>query len=327
MRIVTRLNNNPWGLTSLESISRFEHNDIFHVFDVFSDSYLDEVFKEKGQPRYIVSDCYTRFNSKYNVFCCPFSSSAEIDSRAKKLTLSKQQLITNTANFCIDKKRIPRFLCIKLVEIFGINTCYLWSGDGAVEDLSKILYELKSCPGLLTEDQKSILLSPISIDPSPFPDTSDKVQYFYNGVLDVYNNTAVSLITESIDYEQAAIFTEKTFRSILGLNFPIWIGGHHQANEWKKLGFDIFSDVIDHSYQYYPTLIERSYYAFRLNQHILLNLDQAQDLRIRYWDRLLNNREKLVNQELGRACQNIIQTWPQDLREAVNQLVNLPIIF
>lgn len=335
MRIITRLPNNPFGLVSLDQIDKFEKNDIFHLFDSFDDTVLSKMFDVKGLPKYIINDCHTFFESnEYKIFCCPFSTSAEVDKFIPKIKFNTSKRINNISNFMINKKRISRFLCIKFVEMFNLDVNYSWSGNGRTEDLTAIINELKTLPGLFSNQNINFILKPlelsknwIEIEDKNFPLDEINLCNWENGISKIFEETGISLITESLNFHRAAQFSEKTFFSMLGMNFPIWIGGLNQPKEWEKLGFDIFSDIIDHSYQDRYTLIERCFYAFKLNLKLLTDFDLVQELRISNWERLQNNKKKLANRHLYKSCCQIIESWPIDLQPAAKILANLPISF
>ncbi|NBO23558.1 PepSY domain-containing protein, partial [bacterium] len=105
--------------------------------------------------------------------------------------------------------------------------------------------------------------------------------------------SAVSLISEPHGDLTASVFTEKTIFAIMGLTFPIFVGGVGNADYLKKVGLDVFDDIIDHSYQFLPTLAERCYYALKNNIKILTDLNLAKQLRTKNLDRLLKNRDLL----------------------------------
>lgn len=241
--------------------------------------------------------------------------------------------------FNINKKQINRFLLIKLVEWFKFkNFCYTWSGIGDTADMQHIIREFdcvdESSP-VLDSGLRSFLLSPITM-PKNFIKVfsaqhhTDFAVVNYGTNLETWKSfvatmsydSAVTLIAESVQYDHAMMFTEKTLHSVLGLTFPIWIGGYQQAMEWKKLGFDTFEDVIDHSYQHYGTLIERIYYAFVLNRDILSDLELASTLRARHMDRLLANRQLVLENQLSRAVIDCIQQMPTEIQDLIekNQL-------
>jgi hypothetical protein len=132
------------------------------------------------------------------------------------------------------------------------------------------------------------------------------------------SNSAISIITESVWTQHATTFTEKTLYSVLGMTFPIWVGGVNSATCWKNKGFDIFDDVIDHSYQNLPTLLERCFYAFYLNKDILTDFEKVSTLRKQKLGRLANNRNLLTSGTFRKYNQKEIQKWPNDLQELAN---------
>ena len=109
-------------------------------------------------------------------------------------------------------------------------------------------------------------------------------------------SSAVCLLTESFsNHQKNYTFTEKTLYGILGLNFLIWAGNYGQAQVAKSMGIDIFEDVIDHSYQYENTIFERCYFAIQRNLEILTNLEYAKHIRFENSDRLISNRNYMLN--------------------------------
>ena len=131
------------------------------------------------------------------------------------------------------------------------------------------------------------------------------------------SNTAVSLIGETADFQKSSVLTEKTLYAIMALNFPLYIGGYGHADQLTRMGFDVFDDVINHSYQYKKTLFERCYYAFYDNLDLLSNLTLASALREQHLDRLVSNRSKLYQGQLSTAVANDISTWPESLRTTI----------
>jgi len=184
----------------------------------------------------------------------------------------------------------------------------------------------------LDQATKSFMLSPIKLEKrfiefsSPTLSTCSVRDYggnkwaWENGLNNMFLSSAISLITESLRFEKAAAFTEKTIYSVLGLTFPIWVGGYNQATEWKNIGFDVFDDIIDHSYQSHDTLIERCYYAFANNLDLLSNKDKSAKLRLLCKDRLLKNRKLLLNNHLGIIANNKISTYPQELQLCMSKI-------
>jgi hypothetical protein len=115
------------------------------------------------------------------------------------------------------------------------------------------------------------------------------------------------------------VFTEKTAYAILGRTFPLWVGGGiEQAEKFEQMGFDVFRDIIDHSYQHCPTLIERCYYAFERNLPLLSDYKYARKIREKCIDRLESNRQLLMNKQVDKFCQQQFMQWPTALQQATN---------
>lgn len=318
--------------------------NIIHIYDQFDQSLIDEIILNHPETDCIVSDhivyenCYNFFGRQF--VGLPIFLINELRSSILPCVDSVESLITEkTCNFIVNKKQINRFLCIKLAEWFELKCNYTWSGVDNSFDMSEIINELNNdvTTTPFTDNCRSFLLGPITT-PSRFvggafkmpPGLTNDIRIhnyggsgpaWKNGLNQVFLTSAVSLITESVRFQKLAILTEKTGYSVLGCTFPIWVGGFNQAQQWKSFGFDIFEDIIDHSYEQYPTLIERCYYAFKKNLHILTDLEMAKKLRLENMNRLLNNRELLINNHLSDAVFQRINDLPCDLKDGVTIVV------
>jgi len=304
---------------------------ILYVWDTIDDEMLSTIIDHYGTPKYIFMDSASCYQSKFNnVYFVDAWLEAEILMWEKnKLVIETSPIITtHIANFQINKKQINRFLTIKLCEIFDVVVDYTWSGIGSTFDLSYIIAEKQKLNDHNIDLFWNQILSPIHQFDKKWIDVNDKqiftssvVNYGKNyqvwnaGLNKIMSSTAVSLITESVWTQTAATFSEKTAFSLLALTFPIWIGGYNMATEWKNKGFDIFDDIIDHSYERMPTLLERCFYAFYLNKDILTDVALAKELRSKHMDRLVNNRDRLTSDNLKKYNRKIISTWPEELQQ------------
>jgi hypothetical protein len=216
-------------------------------------------------------------------------------------------------NFMINKKQINRHLLLKLVEWGNLSSYqYTWSGIGSNFNMSGVLdhFDLLEKHVDVNKFRSHMLLPVSKILPcfvhkdssvndsihnnlSSFVDVGNTGWVWDNVVGNIFSKSAVSLISESVAYEKIINFTEKTLYSILGLTFPIWIGGYRQAELWKQHGFDTFDDVINHDYQYYDTLLERCFYAIHDNLQILTDLKYARYTKQQHILRLKQNRDNL----------------------------------
>jgi hypothetical protein len=327
---IIHIRNNPTADITSDSV--------VWVNDVFSKDELDNMLHGQ-QPAYVVNDHFvTTELLNYQVYCAPFYLANSANFIVKNLPEKQEYQTQYTFNFMINKKQINRFLCMKLVELFGLtNYNYTWSGVDSRFDMTDILNELNylgsSSP--LTPEQVSFLLSNITIPARfinqidennnnsylKFSNTSDS---WNGGLNNIFASSAVSLITESLSFQKSIVFTEKTAYALLGKTFPIWIGGGiNQAQKFEQMGFDVFHDVIDHSYQFYDTLIERCYYAFERNLDILTNYEYSCKIRESMMHRLDLNQQLLKNKQVDIFCKQQISQWPRELQQAISEeLIN-----
>ena len=91
--------------------------------------------------------------------------------------------------------------------------------------------------------------------------------------------------------------TEKTFKAFLLRQIPIWFAVPGLVAEIRKLGFDLFDDIVDHSYDSdyneHQRITSVTTQLRRLDQ--TLNLQQCQQLRNDLWSRLNRNFELVMD--------------------------------
>lgn len=306
------------------------NNNILHVWDTIDDKTLDRIIAMYGRPKYIVMDSFSYYKTSIDI---PVHYvDAWIEQQLKELesmnVVHIDNITTNyTSSFLINKKQINRFLAIKFCEIFDINPNYTWSGIDNNFDLTHLIQEKQQLDDSLIDQHWAEILSPISkfekrwhSSPGEISNNSSVINYGNNVELwnqhfnKVVSTSAISIITESVSTQTATTFSEKTIYAVLGLTFPIWVGGMHSAEYFKNKGFDVFDDIIDHSYQNLPTLLQRCFYAFYLNRDLLTNLDKAAALRAQNLDRLINNRNLLTSATFRKYNKTMIQQWPNNLQ-------------
>lgn len=333
-------------------MGRISDQDVVHCYDYVDPAIMADMIQNQGRPKYVTGDFFLDFKHGLNIDYrgAPLWLETQIE-RWKNLDWHQDIQTDHCFNFMVNRKQSNRFLLIKLVEALELKSYdYTWSGHGREFNLDRALREFGEfgSTDLLTPLQKSVLLSPITLQPK-FIDTSvdpdvaisnphvrpispntthipDNKWPWDHGLDQMFLHSAVSLISETHEFDHGPAYTEKTLYSVFGLTFPIWIGGYCQPCNWNKIGFDTFDDVIDHSYQDRSTMIERCVMAFKKNFKLLTDINYASDLRIRCRGRLLANRERLLAGQLTQFNQSRVDSWPDDLREFVPAIMsNLPI--
>jgi hypothetical protein len=333
MRVISTL---VYG-AHLERINSIPSDSVLHINDAFTQEMLDYYF-QKGQPAYVVNDHYSSIElANTNCFALPLFA----ESQAKKIrSLSLPTVETNNCfNFIVNKPQVNRFLCLKLVEWFELQDYnYTWSAFDCNFGMEKIINEIAGLGtnSEITPECKNYIISPVVVPKKTLYKTEQNgnnnivvdggvntgTNKTWNEGLDkIFTHSAISLITESVSYQRAAVFTEKTIYAILGYTFPIWIGGYRQADEFRRMGFDTFDDVVDHSYQHYDTLIQRCYHAFSDNIELLRNKEYVAELRQQCMPRLVKNYQLLTNNQIGKFIDEEIGKYPQDLKQSLAQIL------
>jgi hypothetical protein len=95
----------------------------------------------------------------------------------------------------------------------------------------------------------------------------------------VFEPSCISLITEPVYVEHQTMVTEKTIMALYGGTIPIWVGGWRIADWLTSQGFEVFDDVVDHSYQ------RLSDPAQRVAQAVASNLDLLREPDLDFFDR------------------------------------------
>jgi hypothetical protein len=85
------------------------------------------------------------------------------------------------------------------------------------------------------------------------------------------------------------MLTEKTLNMILGCNFPILLCGKDSVKHLEFLGFDVFRDLVDHSYDDIADPMERLISAINLNRKLLVDQEWSQQQWIANKERFIKN--------------------------------------
>ena len=97
----------------------------------------------------------------------------------------------------------------------------------------------------------------------------------YKKLIPLYENAIVEIVTETTALENTANIAEKFVHCVIGRCFPIIIGIYKNVELYRNMGFDMFDDIIDHSYDFEPNPFYRMKMAIDSNIEILTNKDLA----------------------------------------------------
>jgi len=348
MRIVSVQAGTELGVLA-QDVIELTPNDALQLCDNFTAQQVQNLIQQKGNPGFVFATSHSRFHIPgIKVNCVPLT--LELCSWGP-WPATPGVSTTSCFNFSINTKNLNRYLTLRLVEWFGFRHFdYTYSGFGREYDMQYVLKEWHLLdPAWATPKLRSFLLSPVMLptqwitvtvpqhlmrSPDSVIDQALQAQSGYlnfapsdgqGGYRTVYDHafgnkfesSAVSLITESSHYlspgERCAIWTEKSIFPVLALTMPIWIGGYGAAEDWQRMGFDVFDDIIDHSYQFCATLTERCYRAIADNCEILQDLDLARAVRQQVMPRLIKNRELMLQGQFRKYNDQLLQQWSSDV--------------
>ena len=282
---------------------------IFYFSDGFDPDVVHQMQQQLGRPDAVICDVEgTVEDIGYPVYFVPACDMGLLVwiNNVKHTELT----VIDKTKYCfcwsVNRKHIDRYLVIRLIEFFGFESFrYTWSAVDQTMDCAPLIAEMQELSEpWLTPELRSHILGPAQtarrfiVPPDvPFKESNTLLEpggiQFVNDVQhQLSRECAVYLLTESMTgTHQHYTFTEKTLWCLMNGCFPIWAGNYAQAEMAERMGLDVFSDVIDHSYQYKKTLLERCWHALHDNVKILSDLGFARELRDRHRDRLYSNMQ------------------------------------
>jgi hypothetical protein len=100
---------------------------------------------------------------------------------------------------------------------------------------------------------------------------------FKNNLSQLYQNSFLEIVSESLfeDTQGFGTLTEKYLNSVYGYNFPIVLGTPGVVAHARELGFDLFDDVVDHSYDTIIDPLARIQEAIQLNLELIVNREHT----------------------------------------------------
>ena len=314
-------------------VDELSDDDLLHVYDAYTLKKLLRWFPniEQHRPKAILND-HNAWPRKIFDDVEEYTIPAFGAQMAKIFTQSTfdQEIHTcYAANIMVNALQENRWAALKFAQIWNIDFDYTYNGVWRNADLGDLIPWLSAehLGPSWTDQARAVFMAlmelPAKWIPFKFQVAREDIGIgnyggnywtWHNGLDQLFCNSAVSLITESFPLIDTPPLTEKTIFAILGLTLPIWIGQRNSADSMKKIGFDTFEDIIDHSYQHEPNRLKRYWRAFELNHKILQDATHAHAALISVKARLLRNRELLLSGQLERASRAIMDTWPMEIQ-------------
>ena len=217
--------------------------------------------------------------AKYKPLCIPFYCAVEVEQFIEQNIVVDWTNKTVPFNLMINKPRLHRTHLLKIIDNLKLtNFTYSLPWEfNPYTDLKPTNYKIGP------EKQMSQGLKNGSI-----PNGKTYKQLLQKTV---FEPSCISLITEPTYIEREALITEKTIMAVYGGTIPIWVGGWRCADAMRSQGFDVFDDIVDHSYQSLEDPWDRINKSIELNQELLSSFKISPSILTR----LKNNLDLMLN--------------------------------
>jgi hypothetical protein len=127
----------------------------------------------------------------------------------------------------------------------------------------------------------------------------------------IYQTVFVEIISDST-FIECGFINDKYVTNIHGAAFPIFVASTGTVSRLRELGFDMFDDIIDHSYDLIEDHAIRLDQAIQLNKHILTNGTLVKKLWQENQERFIanyhyfHNEFKLQSEKIQDDCCSIM---------------------
>ena len=238
---------------------------------------------------------------------------------------------THTFNFMINKPRPNREFLLLLIEHFELSN-YTYSLCWKKAQVNRRLLisntQSKVYQDIMRDTAMNIPEKSYTFGQEIFLDHGLRYGHVknaenYAGLLQttVFEPSCISLITEPSFYERETLKTEKTIMAIYGGTLPIWVGGWGIPDSMRQLGFDVFDDIVDHSYEHMADPWDRAYHAVEKNLKLLTNPDLARDFVSANHARLQHNVDLVEQNVFLKYCRQKIDSHDQPIKSALIKIM------
>lgn len=257
-----------------------EQDKCFHIQKLLEASACDPKLHKLVFDHVLIHDDLLK---SYNIIYYPsfmVREEHEFNQQSIKVDWNKRNC---TFNFMINKPRKHREILLQLIKRFNL-----------INYTHTLPWKHNNINSIPVTDYK---FGPEVVMDKGIRNGSFKNAETYDKLLKttVFEPSCISLITEPVFFERESILTEKTIMSIYSGTLPIWVGGWRCADALSNFGFDVFDDIVDHSYQDLKDPSDRCYHAIERNLNLLENFDLVHEFIKNNQSRFEHNLNLLKN--------------------------------
>jgi hypothetical protein len=134
----------------------------------------------------------------------------------------------------------------------------------------------------------------------------------------LYKNTCIEIVGETTFFVEPGMLTEKYLHTVFGCNFPIVLNVPGTVDYLRRQGFDLFDDIVDHSYDLEKIHANRIMRAIDDNYLLLSNKKHATDLWLQCRERFQHNLDHATMLSLNaqQRFDKLLQInlrWPNEI--------------
>ena len=119
------------------------------------------------------------------------------------------------------------------------------------------------------------------------------------------SDSVFSIVNEVSFFEHACHLSEKTLWAILGYNIPI-VSGYAMATYMERIGFDMFTDIVDYSSEFIKDPFLRTQRLLNDNLEVLKNAHDV--LTPEILERLEHNSSFLQRTDINKQCTTLLNS-------------------
>ena len=282
-----------------------EEDQCFHVKTLLDNSICDPKLHTVIFDHILYDDAL----SDYNLIYFPIFLASECQEFVDQNIATDWSNKTHIFNFACNKPRIHRKLLLEEIKRLNLSQ-YTHSLPWLVNNINDIpVTDYKFGP-------ETTMAQGIKNGNFKNAETYDKLLK-----KTVFELSCISIITEPCYYEREAMITEKTLMAIMGGTIPIWFGGWKNAQSLAKLGFDVFEDAVDHSYETLVDPRERCTQSLERNLH-LFDLEKITKLLADNQHRLQHNADLLMTNPFLQECFAKVKQSKEPLRSSLLRIMS-----
>lgn len=269
---------------------------------------------------------------KYRCAFFPVFQAAEVEQFSRQSIRPNWSSKPYTFNFMINKPRIHREFLLILIKHFGL-TNYTHTLPWQEMSLSRANFRT------ITDNADYLqMIDRTVVDDIPFTDYKfGPERTLQKGILNgsfpnaetydqllrttVFEPSCISLITEPAFFERETIHTEKTVMAIYGGTIPVWVGGWRLADTMRSMGFDVFDDIVDHSYETLADPMDRVYSAIERNLALLQDHTRVAEFIKNNQDRFAHNLTVLQSNPFLQICHDRLAACAPEERAEIKNII------